>query len=243
MKNCVILIVLFLLMSGCKKTVSDYIETKPYNAGVNTVFHIEQGDYFLNTYKIGVFNITSPAQMAIWIEDLKGNYINTIYVTKKFGSQKWTGGSDDDSITFRKETLPVWMFKARDAMKMPEYPTKNNPVADTITGATPEKSFKVASKIDSSLGEVVVCFEINMAFDNNDTYKKDMTPSDDDFNAASGQPSLIYKAAINLEEKGSRDLEFVGRSQPNGKSGDIIPDLSSITTAKNIVKNVKVVIE
>ena len=63
-------------------------------------------------------------QFAVWVEDMNGNYINTIYATQ------WTanGGYKD-----RPDSVAMWVEKS-DIASMPEY------YVDAIAGATPKVS-------------------------------------------------------------------------------------------------------
>ena len=55
----------------------------------------------------------------------------------------------------------------------------------------------------------------------------------------SGQPALVYSALINLEsEINEYTLNLIGHSSPDGSNGDIYNDLSGITTADKIVKQI-----
>lgn len=61
-------------------------------------------------------------QFAVWIEDLKGNLIKTLFVTKFTATKGWK---------IRKEALPTWKKKANiSALKKEE--------VDAISGATPK---------------------------------------------------------------------------------------------------------
>ena len=63
-------------------------------------------------------------QFAVWVEDMAGNYINTLYATK------WTA---DGGHTRRPDSLAMWVEKSNIA-SMPDY------YIDAISGATPRTS-------------------------------------------------------------------------------------------------------
>ncbi|MEM4761983.1 MAG: DUF2271 domain-containing protein [Thermofilum sp.] len=67
-------------------------------------------------------NTVASNQFAIWIEDEKGRFVKTIFVTQ-FTAR---GG-----YTFRKESLPTWVEKAKPS-------TLPKETIDAITGATPK---------------------------------------------------------------------------------------------------------
>ena len=61
-------------------------------------------------------------QFAVWIEDLDGNLVKTLFVTRFTATKCWKS---------RKETLPTWKEKANIS-------TLKKDVFDTISGATPK---------------------------------------------------------------------------------------------------------
>ena len=63
-------------------------------------------------------------QYAIWVEDMNGNYINTIYATK------WTA---DGGFKSRPDSIAMWVEKSEIAA-MPDY------YVDAVSGATPRAS-------------------------------------------------------------------------------------------------------
>ena len=63
-------------------------------------------------------------QYAIWVEDMDGNYINTLFATK------WTAGGGFNS---RPDSIALWVEKSGIA-SMPDY------YVDAISGATPKAS-------------------------------------------------------------------------------------------------------
>ena len=63
-------------------------------------------------------------QYAVWIEDMDGNYINTLYVTQ------WTANGGYES---RPDSIALWVEKSGIAA-MPDY------YVDAVSGATPKSS-------------------------------------------------------------------------------------------------------
>ena len=63
-------------------------------------------------------------QYAVWVEDMDGNYLNTIFATK------WTASGGYKS---RPDAVALWVEKS-DIASMPDY------YADAISGATPKSS-------------------------------------------------------------------------------------------------------
>ncbi|WP_155816629.1 hypothetical protein [Sphaerochaeta pleomorpha] len=198
---------------------------------------MESGDEWLHDYPLlGPIAMKNPPTFALWVTDESDNYIDTIFVTKKFGEVSWIANDDP-----REEALPLYSF-VRGGQ-----PTKETPAPDEITGATPlaSSSYKVIPSSD--LKKCKLYLEINHSLDYNSFFLEGVN----DMNASnysggiggSGQPALVYCAVIDRESDASKTVEFelVGYSEP-GKAGNgtIYTDLSQITTAKDIVKTVKV---
>ena len=182
--------------------------------------------------------------MVLWVEDGDGNLIETLYVTRKYASQSWKGpGPHDLNKTFRVESLPYWQHKW---IKKGFYsPTRNNPLPDAITGASPpkestvNKSFIIEGAVAASFDEVAVFLEVNVAYDGNDAFpagKKRGMP-------VSGQPAVVYRAKVDLRKPGVYPMRIIGHSSPSGRDGNLYSDLSGMTTALRILDDVKVVIK
>ncbi len=183
--------------------------------------------------------------MALWLEDEAGNYLQTLYVPKtiatgvfKYGKQennKWTEGPKR-----APQTLPYWSHKRgvklSDGLFMPD---QENPVADAYSGATPTGSFVLNSRADKQINGVYrVMFEINQNWDFNEYWTNDRFPDDENYKM-SCQPALVYEAVIdqNLSDKTLR-MKAIGHSHYSGKTGELFPDLSTITTALQIADSI-----
>lgn len=183
--------------------------------------------------------------MAIWLEDESGKYIQTLYVPKtiatgifKYGKQensKWTEGSKR-----APQTLPYWShkrgIKASDGLFMPD---KENPVADAYSGATPQGSFILNSRADRQIDGVFrVMLEINQNWDWNEYWTNDRFPDDENYKM-SCQPAIVYEAVIDRIHPGSKyTMKAIGHSHYSGKTGELFPDLSTITTALQIADSI-----
>lgn len=195
---------------------------------------IVPGEKWVHKMKVSFFTIDLYPQMAIWVKSETTQQVKSILVANKSGKQKWLDAkTQKDDEPFRKYALPVWLYHFKEEFN--RFPTKNDPVPDGITSATPKKTF--TKKIDSLFeGENLIYFEINNSFDVNPFYMKE--PSDN------GQPSLIYSVTISKDsEKGIYPLKLIGIGSHNGESGNINEDLSGITDAKDILKEIFITIE
>jgi hypothetical protein len=186
---------------------------------------------------------------AIWIEDLDGNYIETLYVTQYFAKGVFGHGETEPGKwktepgeVRRPAALPYWSHKRN--IKAPDglyAPSPETAVPDALTGATPKGNFtlKTGSKVAGS-SSFKVLFEINQPWDSNDFWTNDKFP--DDFNyKTSLQPALVYEAVITpASPKKEYFLNPVGHSHPSGETGELFTDISTLTTAKEIVSKILV---
>ena len=62
------------------------------------------------------------------------------------------------------------------------------------------------------------------------------------YNKRSGQPSLIYRAEVNLERPGRYEMQLIGHAHPAGANGQLFSDLSGVTTALHLIEQAVVVV-
>ncbi|WP_431121039.1 DUF4405 domain-containing protein [Flagellimonas flava] len=195
-------------------------------------------------------------QMAIWTEDSEGNYLETVFVSKATAKGLFFGGRSKENFkTFdenkdavgeyrRVNALPVWSHKRgvvyADGMYVP---TSTDPLPDAISGATLIDNFKLFSSVERS-DAFVLKIEINVAFDDNEYYSEYDFPDDDVYHNGTGQlgqPSIIFETPIHMDDGKSYYLmELVGHGHHSGQTGEIYTDLSTLTTAKQIVERIVV---
>jgi len=185
---------------------------------------------------------TGIPQMAVWIEDMNGNYLETLYVTKKASNSSYIQSLFGGDEVRRPEALPHWSFsrgiRSDDGLMAP---SSANPIADAVTGATPVSSFDLRSVTNVEHDEVIVKFEVNRSFDFNEFYHSEAFPNDAVYSGSgsSAQPSLIYAATVNLnDDERYYFMTLIGRGHHSGKNGDLYTDLAGITTAKEMVNRV-----
>ena len=185
--------------------------------------------------------------MVFWIEDENGNFIQTLYVSESIGKGVFqhgdaAGGKWMPGELRRPAALPVWShkraIKASDGLYIPD---KANPVPDAYTGPTPGGNFILNAALDNnSLKKFTLWFEINQTWDWNEYWTNNKYPDDEEYKT-SCQPALVYKVEIDTESSQKEyELKVVGHGHHSGKNGDIFPDLSTITTALDIVGSIKV---
>lgn len=202
-----------------------------------------------------VLTVTSGSEhnypmMAAWIEDMEGNFLQTIYVNESVarGYFKYAvknGGQWEPGEAVRPASLPVWAHSRGIKSGEGHYmPTRENPVPDAMTAATPQADFAVYSRAKEKLkGKVRVLFEINQSWDWNDFWTNNKYPGDQDYKTSS-QPSVVYSAVIDIDDpRKEYELQPIGHGHYSGKDGKIYTDLSTLTSALQIVDRVTVSLE
>ena len=181
---------------------------------------------------------------ALWIENLEGDYIKTIYVTKSYASGIFGHELVGDSIwkktpgpSFQPAALPYWSYKKGLIDGEHLIPTPEHPFVDAYTGATPEQNFelKTSTNLDNKFK---ILLEVNQSWDWNEYWTNDKFPESKAY-SYSAQPSLIYEVEINNEHEVFY-MNPVGHSDPKGENGKLYSNISTLTTAKGIFKMIKV---
>lgn len=196
-------------------------------------------------------------QIAIWTEDTAGNFLQNLYVTKATARGLFFGGRSKQNFkTFdtqkeastadyrRVNALPVWAhsrgIQYEDGMYVP---TKQSPLPDGISGATPIDNFKLTTSTESNQN-FIIKLEINVAFDDNEFYSEFDFPDDATFHNGTGQlgqPSLIFETRVDLKDgKNYYLMDLKGHGHRSGQTGVIYEDLSTLTTALDIVERIVV---
>lgn len=188
--------------------------------------------------------------LAIWIEDENGMYLQTLYVNQSvakgfFGHAQHSAGQWIPGELQRPASLPVWAHKRNILNEKGNYmPTPQNPVPDAYTGATPPQSFILKTQSDGTLPvKFKVFLEINQAWDWNEYWTNNKYPDDEEYKTSS-QPSLIYVVEVDLKKPADQyQLTPIGTGHYSGKDGEIYPQLETLTTALQIVKEITLKLE
>ena len=97
----------------------------PFNIGIKPLIpdgsHSDSGRRLEVSFTYTKQRLIASSQYAFWIEDMDGNYINTVYVTQ------WTA---EGGFSYRPHSIPKWVSVARPA-------DKSDAQIDAISGATP----------------------------------------------------------------------------------------------------------
>jgi len=229
-----ILVFMFLglvVWQGCKPTrqpqsesITQELTTSPFSNGVPAQVIVIGGQ----EYKYPI--------IAIWIEDLSGNYLGTVYASQSistgvfrygvYDKGKWLPGERN-----RPAALPRWKnLTASNASLV-------NQGVDAFSGATPLGSFTLKTMLPFGIDEFKVFLEVNKPWDFNNYWHNNRFPGNEEY-ATSGQPALIYEAMVNRNSTENRFyFKPVGHSHPSGANGEVNPDIATFTSALKIIDN------
>lgn len=187
---------------------------------------------------------------AVWLEDIQGNYIETIYLSRVIASSTFDYGEKindqwKSAIVRRPESLPYWShrrgIKASDGLYMP---LNNAADLDGVSGATPTNNFIIntSSQLNTNLNYRIL-LELNQSYDWNEFYTENKFPNDKVYSGSGqvGQPSLIYAANINnIDFNSSKHqlMHLIGHGHHSGINGTLYKALENITTAKQIADRI-----
>ena len=187
--------------------------------------------------------------MAIWIEDLEGKYIQTLYVAQSIATgvfayaDKSTGKWQPGEI-MRPAALPYWSHKRNILNSKGNFmPAKGFEVPDAYSGATPRADFRLLTRTDTIVSQKfrILC-EINQSWDWNKHWSNIRYPDDKEYNSSS-QPAVVYAAEVIPTEEGKTvRLEPIGRSHHSGSDGNLYHDLETLTSALKIVSEITVTV-
>lgn len=204
---------------------------------------IETGEDWLHDFPLFLgLSKKNPPQFAIWIEDTTGNYLTTVFATYKIATEGWQANKGNR----RKESLPHWCYQRgivyEDGLMLP---TKENPLTDGITGATPTENKTILLTPVNLKEPFVIKAEFNQSTDFNDFFPEDAAEEDANYSGGkegSGQPAVIYCTTVYAETQ-ETELELIGHSSPDGTNGNIYSNMQGVTTAKSIVESIKLTIK
>lgn len=179
-------------------------------------------------------------QLAIWVEDEHGMFVDTVYVTKKvakkgMGNRK--GELDDMWGGPRLSALPVWAHRRGvDYGGGNFYPPKEKPLPDAVTSATPKAGeFVWAWRPEKPLdpGRYFYYVEVNKSFDKNEHH---------DYSWYRGQPSIVWQGSLVLGDDASKsEAKIIGHGQVAGADGEVDSDVSTVTTAIGLIEKVEAI--
>jgi hypothetical protein len=211
------------------------IKTTPENPARKIEIEFQKGKSF------------NHPSFAVWIEDLEGGYIETLYVTgyvakgrfrySELAPGKW---KNEPGNVRRPATLPYWAHKrniqAPDGLYVPSPETA---VPDALTSATPLNNFRLETATSySGNRKFRILLELNQAWDANEFWTNSKHSGDLNY-FGSLQPALVYAVTVDPEDKKTAYyLNPIGHSHPTGATGELFTDLTTLTTAKEIAHKI-----
>lgn len=181
---------------------------------------------------------------AIWMEDMNGHYIKTLFVTKSYASGIFGHEMVGDTVwmpkpgaSFQPAALPYWTHKKGPINGKDLVPTAKNPFVDGYTGATPKGDMTFSTRIGINT-PFRILLEVNQAWDWNKYWTNNKYPDNPAYKH-SAQPSLVYAVSV-LNDTDVYYLNPVGHGDPKGESGKLYTNISSVTTAKNIFESISI---
>lgn len=188
--------------------------------------------------------------MAFWIEDTTGVYIQSLYVAQSIAEGYFrhgdaSSGRWEPGPLRRPAALPYWGHKR--GVKAPDgyyLPTQENPMPDAVTGPTPKAAFILHTTTRHKEPRVFnILMEINQSWDWNQHWHNNKFPDDEHYKTSS-QPALVYSVTVDLDNlQEEYIMRPVGHSHWSGKTGELFEDLSTITTALDITREIKVIVK
>ena len=184
---------------------------------------------------------------SIWLEDMNGKYIKTLFVTKSYASgifgYKMLGDSvwvNESGKSIQPAALPYWTHKKGLINNKSLIPSPENPFVDAYTGATPNGKFTLSDKsIKKKTYRVLL--EVNQTWDWNSYWTNNKFPESTAYKH-SAQPSVVYSVTIN-----SNDSVFylnpIGHGSPTGEDGNLYTNLSTLSTALDIFSSIVITIK
>jgi hypothetical protein len=181
---------------------------------------------------------------ALWLEDMQGNYLKTLYITQSYASGVFGNQKVGDSIwkplpgpSYQPAALPYWTHKKGLIKDQTLVPNPEDPFVDAYTGATPENNFEIIINEDKNENFKLI-FEVNQAWDFNRYWTNNKFPESEAYKN-SAQPSLVYEAALD-PKSGKLHMQAIGHGDPKGESGQLFSDITTLSTAKEIFESIKI---
>ena len=192
---------------------------------------IEPGEHWFSRMWVFIFPVNKAPQIAVWIETMDGEYVDTLTVTGRTATQDWRSAPEGG----RPESLPVWSHASANS----------DTDLDAASTATPEEAVRLERGISRLRpGEqYVVRAEVNHSFDYNEYWPKNEEKESPRFSGVNGQPSVVYEGYLVNDPGNSIVLTLAGHGSVNGSGGVLEKDITGLTTALSIVETVTVIID
>lgn len=189
---------------------------------------------------IHVTPYNAAPQFAVWLEDLDGDYMDTVFVTAKSARQGWVFADDDR----KPGALPVWSHRRgvtyADGLYMP---VKEDPLPDAITAASPRAQCTIEFAPAPTGKKIRVFLEFNHSTDWNAAYRAGLAADDPLHTIDVGQPSVVFTAEVDPSSPGTVLARLAGKGSVTGTTGEIDANVNDLTTALHIVESIRITVE
>lgn len=183
---------------------------------------------------------------SIWLEDMNGNYLKTLFITKSYAIGEFDYKMLRDSFwinesgeSIQPAALPYWTYKKGLINSKYLIPTHKNPYVDSYTGATPKGRFTLSNE-SQNLSKYRVMVEVNQTWDWNHYWTNNKYPNSNAYKH-SAQPSVVYSVTISPGNS-IFYLNPIGHGSPTGENGHLYTNLSTLSTALDIFSLIKITI-
>lgn len=180
-------------------------------------------------------SFAEPPQFAIWLENKETHKCQTIFVTRRAGIGDWEGKSNVPVA------LPRWFELFKDKETYPDQSVKkDDDLISAITGATPKDDyFSVRAEVKP--GSQWLCWiEMNLAGDYNEAYPEKNLKTFEVDEYGNGQPALLYRSDISVEEGLKFDFNLFAQSVWADGEISIQPVGEGITSAKHVFEELNI---
>lgn len=167
-------------------------------------------------------------QIAIWLENPSINELKNVYVTYRSGKNDWLGKVHCEIA------LPYW----KSRLKNFNVGINSNRI-DAVTKPT-SKNDQIKIEIpleENSIWKYYI--EVNTSGDYNENYSNYLVNGKPD-SEGNGQPSIVYSGDIQIKRGNSSRPIIIGITDQTILIDSLYQDYSGITTALDILKNIRI---
>jgi hypothetical protein len=221
-----ILLLLEFALVSCRSPVGDKTKIGKEST-VNLAFHIDLNEKIYESTPYG-----NPPQMAIWLRNQEDGSVRTVMVTYRMGAGDWKGK------TTCSICLPYWISCHNRQTGASGPPTREHPVPDAITYATPKDQLIVNTSVPKGT-RWRYFIEVNVSGDFNTDFPKQSSDgrSDRDGN---GQPSVVYGGTIEAVSGMTSKPVVLGRTDQYEPVVKLTKNTEGITTALELLSTLTV---
>jgi hypothetical protein len=178
-------------------------------------------------------NFGDPPQLAIWIENQDSSIIKSVWVSRRTAKQEWKGKIEC------LVSLPYWGHRLKIIKDHSTEYTSIDSDIDAVSQATPTEGHVKASISVPKKSKWIYYIEVNVSADYNKAFtywSEDGLPDSE----ANGQPSIVYKGRIIADGESHSIPNLIGRTSQRQAVKKLSTELSGITTAKYLIRNLEV---